>query len=394
MTLHSAPGRRSRQPHRHHRSAGPVLDPNRRCLAARSRRPARPKAGARWEQRSDPHRGNRYHICDRLEGPLSHRRTGLHIFRSRYRPDHHHPRLPHRQARPDGLTEKFQIFLARHWRVAKVLSSRRCIAWEEQVMTIATTSSTARQSVLKHVPKLALALAGIAVVLLALGPIGWRLGWWHFRFSLLTLMPWAAYVGLAAVIVSALALVIGLSRLAGRGIALALVALIGGGLIAYVPWHYDQLRQTLPPIHDITTDPDNPPTFVAVVPLRQGEGINSVAYEGAKIADQQRRAYPEILPLTVGLQPDAAFARALETAQRMGWTIVASDKSAGRIEASQRSRWMGFTDDIVVRVALANSGSRIDLRSSSRYGRSDFGVNAERIRDYLTALRAATTSKG
>ena len=115
MTLHSAPGRRSRQPHRHHRSAGPVLDPNRRCLAARSRRPARPKAGARWEQRSDPHRGNRYHVCDRLEGPLSHRRTGLHIFRSRYRPDHHHPRLPHRQARPDGLTEKFQIFLASTW---------------------------------------------------------------------------------------------------------------------------------------------------------------------------------------------------------------------------------------------------------------------------------------
>jgi uncharacterized protein (DUF1499 family) len=78
----------------------------------------------------------------------------------------------------------------------------------------------------------------------------------------------------------------------------------------------------------------------------------------------------------------------------MGWTIVASDKSAGRIEASQRSRWMGFTDDIVVRVAPANSGTRIDLRSTSRYGRSDFGVNAERVRDYLTALRAATTGQG
>jgi len=261
-------------------------------------------------------------------------------------------------------------------------------------MTIATTSSTARQSVLKHVPELALALAGVAVVLLALGPIGWRLGWWHFRLSLLTLMPWAAYVGLAAVIVSALALVIGLSRLDWRGIALALVALIGGGLIAYVPWHYDQLRQTRPPIHDITTDPDNPPAFVAVVPLRQSEGINSVAYEGAKIAEQQRRAYPDVSPLIVGLQADAAFARALETAQQMGWSIVASDKAAGRIEASQKSRWMGFTDDIVVRVAPANSGTRIDLRSSSRYGRSDFGVNAERIRGYLTALRAATTGQG
>lgn len=261
-------------------------------------------------------------------------------------------------------------------------------------MTIATTSSVARQSVLKHVPELALALAGVAVVLLALAPIGWRLGWWHFRFSLLTLMPCAAYVGLAAAIVSTVALVIGLSQLDWRGIALAVVALIGGGVIAYVPWHYDQLRQTLPPIHDITTDPDNPPTFVAVVPLRQGESINSVAYEGAKISDQQWRAYPDILPLNVGLRPDEAFARALGTAQQMGWTIVASDKSAGRIEASQRSRWMGFTDDIVVRVVPTNSGSRIDLRSSSRYGRSDFGVNAERIRDYLASLRATTTIRG
>lgn len=261
-------------------------------------------------------------------------------------------------------------------------------------MTIATTSSTTRRSLLQHIPELALALAGTAIVLLALGPIGWRAGWWHFRFSLLTLMPWAAYFGLAAVVVAVLALVIGLSRLDWRGIALALVALIGGGLIAYVPWHYDQIRQTVPPIHDITTDPDNPPPFVAVVPLRQGEGINSVAYEGAKVAEQQRQAYPDVVPLTIGLAPDVAFARALDTAQRMGWTVVASDKAAGRIEASQRSRWMGFTDDIIVRVTPASSGTRIDLRSSSRYGRSDFGVNAARIRDYLTALRAATTSQG
>ena len=70
-------------------------------------------------------------------------------------------------------------------------------------------------------------------------------------------MPWTAYFSLAAVIVSVLALVIDLSRLDWRGIAVAVVALIGGGLIAYVPWHYDQIRQTVPPIHDITTDPEN-----------------------------------------------------------------------------------------------------------------------------------------
>ena len=261
-------------------------------------------------------------------------------------------------------------------------------------MTIAATSSRTRESLLHHAPVLALCLAGTAVVLLALGPLGWRAGWWHFRFSFLTLMPWAAYFGIAALIASAVTLAIGRARLRARGIAMAVIAFAVGAVIAYVPWHYDQIRQTVPPIHDITTDPGNPPAFVAVVPLRQGQGINPVTYEGAKVAEQQRKAYPDIVPLTVGLAPDAAFARALDTARQMGWTIVASDKAAGRIEASQKSRWMGFPDDIVIRVAPASSGSRIDLRSSSRYGRSDLGVNAARVREYLSALRMATSNQG
>ena len=78
----------------------------------------------------------------------------------------------------------------------------------------------------------------------------------------------------------------------------------------------------------------------------------------------------------------------------MGWTIVAADDAAGRIEASDRSRWFGFTDDIVVRITPSGSGSRIDLRSSSRLGRSDFGVNAARIETYLAALRATTGGSG
>jgi hypothetical protein len=58
------------------------------------------------------------------------------------------------------------------------------------------------------------------------------------------------------------------------------------------------------------------------------------------------------------LRPDVAFARALETAQQMGWTIVKSHKSVGRTEASQRSRWMGFTDDIDTRCYFALHISR------------------------------------
>ena len=261
-------------------------------------------------------------------------------------------------------------------------------------MTIAATSSRAHRTVLRHTPLLALALAVIAVVLLALGPLGWRAGWWHFRFALLTLMPWAAYFGVAALIFAVVSLLLGRSRIRLHEILMAILAFAVGGMIAYVPWHYDQIRRTVPPIHDITTDPDNPPVFVAVLPLRKADGGNSVTYEGAKIAELQRRAYPEIAPLTVTLAAPAAFNRAFEAARRMGWVIVAADEATGRIEASDRSRWFGFTDDIVIRITASGSSSRIDLRSSSRQGRSDFGVNATRVERYLALLRAATASPG
>ena len=256
-------------------------------------------------------------------------------------------------------------------------------------MTIATTSRKASRSLVQHAPVLAFALAGTAVVLLALAPLGWRAGWWHFRVSLLTLLPWAAYFGVAALIVSAVTIVLGPSRVGWRGIAIAAAAFAIGALIAYVPWHYDQLRRTVPPIHDITTDAEHPPAFsAAIAALRTEEHDNATAYDGSKLAELQRQAYPDIAPLIVSLAPDAAFNRALDTARQMGWTIVAADDKSGEIEASDQSRWMGFTDDIVIRVAKADAGSRIDLRSSSRLGRSDFGVNAARVRAYLARLRA------
>src|SRR5204862_6048709 len=95
-----------------------------------------------------------------------------------------------------------------------------------------------------------------------------------------------------------------------------------------------------------------------------------------------------ILPLNLALPPGAAFHRALSAAHEMGWTIVTPGDVAGRIEASDRSRWFGFTDDIVVRITASGSGSRVDVRSSARLGRGGFGVNAARVRDYLATLRS------
>jgi uncharacterized protein (DUF1499 family) len=266
-------------------------------------------------------------------------------------------------------------------------------------MTSATAAPGAvrpglRLRLVRRLPLLALLLALAAVMLLAAGPLGWRAGWWHFRVGFFYLMPWAAYCGLAAIAVGLLALVVGRRVNGARQIAAGIIAVAIGAAIAAVPWHYNEMRGIYPSIHDITTDWDNPPEFHAILPLRQAEEANSVAYEGAKISDQQRRAYPDIAPLTLDLTPAEAFARALKTAEQLGWRIVATDPEAGRIEASQQSRWFRFTDDVVIRIAAAGSGSRVDLRSVSRMGRSDFGVNAARVRGFLAALRTAASQSG
>jgi len=233
-----------------------------------------------------------------------------------------------------------------------------------------------------------LALAILALLALAVGPLGWRLGWWHFRFAFFWLMPYAAYGALAAAAISILALVFGWSHLGTRGIALAAVGIVVGAAVAYGPWQYDRLRNTVPPIHDITTDTDNPPAFVAALKLRPKDA-NTVAYEGPALAGKQRAAYPDIAPVKAKLAPAEAFKRALDAANAMpGWTVVDADAASGRIEANETSRWFRFTDDVVIRVAPDAAGSRIDVRSVSRVGRSDFGVNAARIRAYTAALSA------
>jgi uncharacterized protein (DUF1499 family) len=71
----------------------------------------------------------------------------------------------------------------------------------------------------------------------------------------------------------------------------------------------------------------------------------------------------------------------------MGWQIIDSDQGQGRIEASATTVWFGFVDDVVIRIKTVGSGSRIDVRSESRVGKSDIGANAKRIRIFLKEMQ-------
>jgi uncharacterized protein (DUF1499 family) len=143
----------------------------------------------------------------------------------------------------------------------------------------------------------------------------------------------------------------------------------------------------VPPIHDITTGTAHPPTFVALAPARAA-APNGLAYEGAAVAAAQQQAYPDIVPYDAPLPPATLFAQAAMVARDAGWAIVAVKPQEGRIEATATNLLFGFTDDIVIRITPHEGGSQLDIRSMSRVGRSDVGVNARRIRRFLTRLKA------
>jgi uncharacterized protein (DUF1499 family) len=221
-----------------------------------------------------------------------------------------------------------------------------------------------------------LALLG-GLMLLSTGP-GYRIG----LFPLLTafgVMRWALYVALAAIVVAGIAL----WRARGRSGTGALALLVALTVVA-VPLRFQRMAASVPPIHDITTDTANPPTFEAVLPLR-ADARNSLEYS-QEVARQQREAYPDIKPLVLEIPAAQVFDRAVRAARDAGWDVVNVSADTWRIEAVDTTPFFGFKDDIVVRMTPVGSRTVVDVRSVSRIGRSDVGTNARRIREYLAAL--------
>ncbi|HUI18521.1 MAG TPA: DUF1499 domain-containing protein [Alphaproteobacteria bacterium] len=232
----------------------------------------------------------------------------------------------------------------------------------------------------------ALLLSAAALLGAVASGLGSRLGLWPFRsgFAILT---YAAYGGAAGAVLSLAALVWPRGARSFAITVSALVALcLGFASFAY-PVYYRHIGQSVPRIHDITTDVENPPVFVAVVPLRAA-AENPVTYGGAEVVKAQHDGYPEIVPLHLAAPPAEVFKAALATATDAGWDVVAAVPAEGRIEATATTFWYGFKDDVVIRIAAEGQGTKVDMRSESRVGRSDFGVNARRVATYLAALKA------
>ncbi len=227
--------------------------------------------------------------------------------------------------------------------------------------------------------RLAIAAPAIAIFLLAL----FRMGVMDFRLPLLGVAV-ASLVSIVALLLSGAALIGGLGG-DGAHMQKAAIALVLSLVVLYAPLNTLRKGGGVPPIHDISTDLDNPPLFETVPSLRAASD-NSLDID-AKVQAAQKAHYTSLAPLMLDGTPADNFAAAVAAAENMGWEIVAADKSNGRLEATATTAMFGFKDDVVIRLSADNVGTKVDMRSASRVGISDLGANAARIEAYFDALK-------
>jgi len=232
----------------------------------------------------------------------------------------------------------------------------------------------------------ALVLGVLCLLLTMIGAVGNRTGLLYFRTAL-GLFLWAGKVALPIAGAALLVLIATVLKKAPRAARISAVVGLLLAISIYIPYYVFEARvQAVPRIHDITTDTEHPPVFVQVAAHR-ATGLNSLEYGGPKIAQQQVAAYPEVQPAHLNVDKTAAFSRVLAVVKDLGWEVVDANQPEGRIEATDTTFLFGFKDDIVIRLTEEGPAkTRVDIRSVSRVGGSDVGVNAGRIMKFLQKL--------
>jgi Protein of unknown function (DUF1499) len=174
----------------------------------------------------------------------------------------------------------------------------------------------------------------------------------------------------------------------GKLLAAIAVSLAFVGFLASRP----MAAGDVPAIHDITTDLANPPQFEALK-VREDNLVGVGTVENWR--KLHAGAYADLRPLEIARPVAQVTADAVRLAQEQGWQIARSDPARGHVEATASVSYIRFHDDVVLRIVPTQDGaaSRVDMRSISRVGVSDLGVNAKRIRAFLKALSGPLPAK-
>ncbi|MCF6329513.1 MAG: DUF1499 domain-containing protein [Henriciella sp.] len=175
--------------------------------------------------------------------------------------------------------------------------------------------------------------------------------------------------------------------------------------------------ESVPPIHDIQTDWSDPIRFSeAILAARQSDGDTNPVLDAPRIDDErvppsllgrlvsevQEEAenkeankgtvYPKLEPLYFANSPTEIATLAETLIAKKGWKLVSPAPSGGDtgmeilIEATAISGWFGFKDDVAVRIRPVEGATRVDMRSISRVGLSDLGLNSRRVSGFMYEL--------
>ena len=239
---------------------------------------------------------------------------------------------------------------------------------------------------------LALSLGGVVAALI--GAIGSGQGLWPFMTGFL-ILRWAFYAAVAGGVLVIAAWFMARRAPGSLGIVNLVALAVAIAFAAYLLVHVRTAR-SVPPIHDVTTNLDSVPRFFRLS-LRE-DNLDNVPAEGdpelmrmtpvERWRALHREAYGDLATIQVPWSVDETVRRAEALARERGWEVASADPR-GIVEATDTSTFFRFKDDVVVRVTPNPAGgSHVDMRSVSRVGVSDVGVNARRIRAFLDDLRA------
>jgi uncharacterized protein (DUF1499 family) len=228
---------------------------------------------------------------------------------------------------------------------------------------------------------------GIAAIVVAL--VGVLLARYDIIPKLMGLnaMMIGTLLALLGTIAGLVAVILNLRTNAGLMRAALIGLILSGGYFGFMASRA-AVAGKVPSIHDITTDPANPPAFATIKLAADNlRGVGTVQ----KWQSIHAAAYGDLKPVTLAKPVPVVIADAEKIAKANGWAVAVADPAAGRLEATASVSFIRFQDDVVVRAVATpdGKGSVVDVRSVSRVGISDLGVNAKRVRTFLADLTQA-----
>jgi hypothetical protein len=234
-----------------------------------------------------------------------------------------------------------------------------------------------------------------AVAAAVLAAVGSGNGMWHFRIGFM-ILRYAGYAAILGIVLAVIAIFL-VRRVRPRLMLINLLAIVVAGAFVGFAGNLYLTAQRVPAIHDITTNLDDYPRYYRLT-VREDNLAHIPDMDRpdfARLPPRERwkavhRAYyGDIRTIRLASSPADTLARAHWLAQNKGWEVVTFDPENGILEAVDTSRFFRFKDNIVVRVRPGpqGQGSLVDMRSMSRVGVSDIGVNARRVRDFLADMQ-------